>query len=36
MEEVQGLEDTLRGSGGFGSTRVNGKNDTEVKKNKGS
>ena len=32
VEEVQGLGDTVRGSGGFGSTGVKGKNDTEVKK----
>ena len=32
MEEVQGLEDTVYGIGGFGSTGVNEKNDTEVKK----
>ena len=32
MEEVQGLEDTVRGSGGFGSTGVNRQNDTGEKK----
>ena len=32
VEEVQGLDNTVRGSGGFGSTGVKGKNDTEVKK----
>ena len=32
VEEVQGLDQTVRGSGGFGSTGVKGKNDTEVKK----
>ena len=32
VEEVQGLEDTVCGSGGFGSTRVSKKKDTEVKK----
>ena len=28
VEEVQGLDDTVRGSGGFGSTGVKTKNDT--------
>ena len=28
MEEVQGLDDTVRGVGGFGSTGVNEKKDT--------
>ena len=28
MKEVQGLEDTVRGSGGFGSTRVKSEDDT--------
>ena len=32
VEEVQGLGDTVRGSGGFGSTGVKGKNDTDEKK----
>ena len=32
VEEVSGLDGTVRGSGGFGSTGVNGKNDTEEKK----
>ena len=32
VEEVQALEESVRGSGGFGSTGVNGKNDTEKKK----
>ena len=32
VEEVQGLEDTVRGSDGFGSTGVNEKNDTKEKK----
>ena len=32
MEEVQGLKDIVRGSGGFGSTRVNRQNDTGEKK----
>ena len=32
MEEVQGLEDTVRGVGGFGNTGVNEKNDTGEKK----
>ena len=32
VEEVQGLDETVRGSGGFGSTGVKGKNDTEMKK----
>ena len=32
VEEVQGLEESVRGSGGFGSIGVNGKNDTEKKK----
>ena len=32
MEEVQALEDTVRGTGGFGSTGVKKKNDTEVEK----
>ena len=32
VEEVQALEESVRGSGGFGSTGVNGKNDTEEKK----
>ena len=31
VEEVQGLEDTVRGSGGFGSTRVSKKKDTDEK-----
>ena len=31
VEEVQALEETVRGAGGFGSTGVKGKNDTEVK-----
>ena len=37
VEEVQGLDDTVRGSGGFGSTRVKPENDTgrsSEKKNK--
>ena len=34
MEEVQGLDDTIRRVGGFGSTRVKGKNDTSEKKEK--
>ena len=32
VEEVQGLGDTVRGVGGFGSTGVKGKNDTDEKK----
>ena len=28
MEELSALEDTVRGTGGFGSTGVKGKNDT--------
>ena len=32
MEEVQGLEDTVRGIGGFGSTVVKKENDTEMEK----
>ena len=32
MEEVQGLEDTVRGIGGFGSTGVKSRNDTSEKK----
>ena len=32
VEEVQGLEDTVRGVGGFGSTGVNRQNDTGEKK----
>ena len=28
VEEVQGLDDTVRGSGGFGSTGVKSGNDT--------
>ena len=32
MEEVQGLEETVRRLGGFGSTRVKRLNDIEVKK----
>ena len=32
VEEVQALEEFVRESGRFGSIRVNGKNDTEVKK----
>ena len=32
MEEVQGVEDTVRGSGGIGSIGVNGQNDTSEKK----
>ena len=31
VEEVRALEETVRGSGGFGSTGVNGKNDNEIK-----
>ena len=32
MEEVQGLEDTVRGSSGFGSTGLNRQNDTGEEK----
>ena len=32
VEEVQGLEDIVRGSGGFGSTRVGEKKDTNEQK----
>ena len=32
VEEVQGLEDTKRGTGGFGSTRVSEKKDIDEKK----
>ena len=32
VEEVRALEESVRGSGGFRSTGLNGKNDTEVKK----
>ena len=32
VEEVQALEESVRGSGGFGSIGVNGKNDTKEKK----
>ena len=32
VEEMRGLEDIVRGSEGFGSTGVNKKNDTDVKK----
>ena len=32
VEEVQALKESARGSGGFGSTGVNGKNDTDVEK----
>ena len=32
MEEVQGLEETIRGSGGFGSTGGERENDTDEKK----
>ena len=31
MEEVQGLEDSVRGSGGFGSTGVKAEKDTSEK-----
>ena len=34
VEEVQGLEDTVRGTGGFGSTGVKLGNDTGEKKEK--
>ena len=34
VEEVQGLSNTVCGSGGFGSTEVKGKNDTGEKKEK--
>ena len=32
VEEVQGLGHIVRGSGGFGSTGLSEKNDTEMKK----
>ena len=32
VEEVQALKDTVRGSGGFGSIRVNRQNDIGEKK----
>ena len=34
VEEVQALEDTVHGTGGFGSTRVKKENDTGEKKEK--
>ena len=36
VEEVQALEESVRGSGGYASIGVNGKNDTEEKKRNGS
>ena len=32
VEDVQGLEETIRGSGGFGRTKVNGQNDVDEEK----